>query len=266
MSSAVAQAALTFLQAMSRKEGESGLKNIVIALVAVVTAVVLLLCGIVYVLTSPFELDGELGAFQSMYSYLVAPADSATGGEALLPEELAALTQGITDPDRRAVVEAALSLVGRVPYFWGGKSGPGWNEEWNTLKLVTAPGSSTSGTYLPYGMDCSGFVHWAFWTALGRDSLIPAASNSLWYGTNPIQEAELLPGDIVYMAPPTVAVNHMGIYLGEDADGNNLYIHCSYSGGGVVLNGYSGFQYFRRPPCYGSQGGTPSETNLLSGA
>lgn len=144
MSSAVAQAALTFLQAMSRKEGESGLKNIAIALVAVVTAVVLLLCGIVYVLTSPFEFDGELGAFQSMYSYPVAPADSATGGEALLPEELAALTQGITDPDRRAVVEAALSLVGRAPYFWGGKSGPGWNEEWNTLKLVTAPGSSTS--------------------------------------------------------------------------------------------------------------------------
>ncbi|WP_417051425.1 peptidoglycan endopeptidase [Dysosmobacter welbionis] len=57
---------------------------------------------------------------------------------------------------RKELMRCALSLVGRVPYFWGGKSAPGWNEEWNTPKLVTAAGSSSTGTIRPYGLDCSG--------------------------------------------------------------------------------------------------------------
>lgn len=57
---------------------------------------------------------------------------------------------------RKELMRCALSLVGRVPYFWGGKSAPGWNSEWNTPKLVTSAGSSSTGTIRPYGLDCSG--------------------------------------------------------------------------------------------------------------
>ena len=249
MAAVLTRGALILLQELAGgKDGESGLRNVMMVLVGVAASVILVVCGLIYVLTSPVEFAGELGEFQLEYAWLVAPWDSATNGEALTEEEIAALVSGISDPDRRAVVEEALSLVGKVPYFWGGKSGPGWNEDWNTLKLVTAAGSSTSGTYQPYGMDCTGFVHWAFWTALGRDSLIPAAANSLWYGTDPITEEALLPGDIVYKDPPTVPVNHVGIYLGKGPDGKNLYVHCSFSGGGVVMNSYSGFRFWRRPP------------------
>ena len=53
---------------------------------------------------------------------------------------------------RRALVQNALSLVGKVPYFWGGKSGPGWNEEWGTPKLVTSAGSASSGQLRPYAI------------------------------------------------------------------------------------------------------------------
>ena len=61
------------------------------------------------------------------------------------------------DPERRAVVETACKLVGKVNYFWGGKSLTiGWDDAWGTLRQVTAAGSSTTGTYRPYGMDCSG--------------------------------------------------------------------------------------------------------------
>lgn len=249
MGEAVARGALIAIQGlMNRREGEGGLRNVGIAVVSSFTAVVLILCMVVYVLTSPIEFVGALGEFQLKYSHLVAPDNSLTSGEPVTEAEIAAITAGIVDPDRRALVETALSLVGRVPYFWGGKSGPGWNEEWNTLKLVTAPGSSTSGTLQPYGMDCTGFVHWVYWTALGTDSLLPAAANSLWYGSDPIDEAELMPGDIVYKDPPTVAVNHVGIYVGEGADGRHVYVHCSYGDGGVVMNSYSGFRYWRRPP------------------
>ena len=61
---------------------------------------------------------------------------------------------------RKELMRCALSLVGRVPYFWGGKSAPGWNSEWNTPKLVTSAGSSSTGTIRPYGLDCSGFTEW----------------------------------------------------------------------------------------------------------
>ena len=66
-----------------------------------------------------------------------------------LPEDLS--------PEREAVVRTACSLVGKVNYFWGGKSLVlGWDSRWGELRQVTAAGSSTTGTYRPYGLDCSG--------------------------------------------------------------------------------------------------------------
>ncbi len=74
---------------------------------------------------------------------------------ASLPEDLSA--------ERREIVKTACQLVGKVNYFWGGKSLVlGWDSRWGTTMQVTAPGSSSSGTYRPYGMDCSGYVDWVF--------------------------------------------------------------------------------------------------------
>ena len=83
-----------------------------------------------------------------------------------LPEDLS--------PEREAVVRTACSLVGKVGYFWGGKSLTlGWDFQWGELRRVTAAGSSTTGTYRPYGMDCSGFVAWVFYNAANRDYYWP---------------------------------------------------------------------------------------------
>ena len=66
------------------------------------------------------------------------------------------LPEGLS-PEREAVVRTACSLVGKVNYFWGGKSLVlGWDSRWGELRQVTAAGSSTTGTYRPYGLDCSG--------------------------------------------------------------------------------------------------------------
>ena len=60
-------------------------------------------------------------------------------------------------PERKTVVQNALTLYGKVSYFWGGKSLViGWDSRWGELRQVTAAGSSTTGTYRPYGLDCSG--------------------------------------------------------------------------------------------------------------
>ena len=145
---------------------------------------------------------------------------------------------------RKELMRCALSLVGRVPYFWGGKSPPGWNSEWNTPKLVTAAGSSSTGTIRPYGLDCSGFTEWVYQTALGV-TLYDGTWNQ-WDATHAITKEELLPGDLGFMAVPgTVPVNHVLLYAGEDADGNMLWVHCA-SGTGVVLNSPDYVTQYRR--------------------
>lgn len=170
------------------------------------------------------------------------------GGESvpLTDEELIAFVERQNcNETRKHILSTALSLVGKVPYFWGGKSDAGWNEEWNTPKVVTATGSSATGTILPYGLDCSGFTDWVFKTAMGVS--IKAGSWNQWDNSYAITEAELLPGDLGFMAVPgTVPVNHVLIYAGENEDGAHMWVHCT-SGSGVVLNSPDYVSYYRRP-------------------
>ena len=93
-------------------------------------------------------------------------------------EVLAALPADL-EHARRDTVEKALSLVGKVNYFWGGKSHAiGWDDRWGTLRKVTAAGSPSTGTYRPFGLDCSGMIDWAL-----RNTGLPSDGN--WYiGTN----------------------------------------------------------------------------------
>jgi hypothetical protein len=149
-------------------------------------------------------------------------------------------------PARTELMRTALSLVGRVPYFWGGKSAAGWNDEWNTPKLVTSAGSGSTGTLRPYGLDCSGYTDWVYKTALGK-SLSGGGTWSQWDNSTAITEAELLPGDLGFLdRPGNVAVNHVLLYAGVDLAGNKLWVHCSSGAGGVALNSPTYVKYYRR--------------------
>lgn len=162
--------------------------------------------------------------------------------DAELNAYLASLTCSGT---RKELMRVALSLVGRVPYFWGGKSGPGWNDDWNTPRLVTAAGSSSTGTIRPFGLDCSGYTEWVYQTALG-ETLYDGTWNQ-WDATYAITESELLPGDLGFMAVPgTVPVNHVLLYAGKSPDGEHLWVHCSSGAGGVALNSPDYVTQYRR--------------------
>ena len=173
---------------------------------------------------------------------------TVTGGSVppITDVELAAFLANLDcSAERMKLMEAALSLVGRVPYFWGGKSAAGWNEEWNTPKQVTAAGSSSTGTLRPFGLDCSGFTDWVYKTALGVS--VQAGSSNQWSASTAITKDQLLPGDLGFMAQPgTVAVNHVLMFAGKDARGNLMWVHCA-SGSGVILNSPSYVKYYRRP-------------------
>ena len=171
-------------------------------------------------------------------------------------ELIAFVNQQNCNATRKHILTTALSLVGKVPYFWGGKSAAGWNDEWNTPKLVTASGSSTSGTIRPYGLDCSGFTDWVYKTALGV-SLYEGTWNQ-WDNTYAITESELLPGDLGFMAEPgTVPVNHVLIYAGKGESGEQMWVHCA-SGTGVVLNSPDYVTQYRRPSNVDFEASVPS--------
>ena len=161
-----------------------------------------------------------------------------------LPEDLS--------PERRAVVETACQLVGKLNYFWGGKSLVlGWDDRWGTLRQVTAAGSPTTGTYRPYGMDCSGYVDWVFYNATGGEYIIGHGGGALaqhTYCMN-ISWEEALPGDLVFY-PDDV---HVGIVGGRDENGNLLIIHCASGANNVVITRVDGFTSVARHLLYDEQ-------------
>ena len=90
------------------------------------------------------------------------------------------------------VVEKALSLVGKVSYFWGGKSNAiNWDSRWGTTMTVTADGSDTTGTTRPFGLDCSGYVAWVYINcglpADQVDSVFGYSTTTQWKYTTPIE-------------------------------------------------------------------------------
>ena len=156
------------------------------------------------------------------------------------------------DPARKAVVETAVQLVGRVSYFWGGKSLTlGWDDRWGVPTEVTAAGSGSTGTVRPFGLDCSGFVDWSFYNAT-NGSYYPGrgggAATQHSYCTD-ISWSETKPGDLVFY-PADV---HVGIVGGRDADGNLLIVHCSGGANGVVITGAAGFTAAARPDCFANE-------------
>lgn len=147
-------------------------------------------------------------------------------------------------PERRAVVETACSLVGKVNYFWGGKSHAiGWDSRWGTLQKVTADGSSTTGTYRPYGMDCSGYVDWVFNNALGYVIGHGGGAHSQHTYCKDISWNEAQIGDLVFYPND----KHVGIVAGWDKNGNILIIHCASSYNSVVVTGRNRFITIAEP-------------------
>lgn len=159
-----------------------------------------------------------------------------------LPEDLS--------PEREAVIRTACSLVGKVNYFWGGKSLViGWDARWGELRQVTAAGNSTSGTYRPYGLDCSGFVDWVFYNQSGGSYVIGHGGGATMqhsYCTD-ISWADAQPGDLVFYPDNS----HVGIVGGRDANGELLIIHCASGYNNVVITDKEGFASVGRPQYYG---------------
>ena len=151
--------------------------------------------------------------------------------------------------ERRMVVTYALALVDKVDYFWGGKSPVlGWDDRWGELMEVTAEGSDTTGTEQPYGLDCSGFVDWAFYNASGGEYVIGQGGGAIEQHANcvDIEWDEVQPGDLLFYPED----EHVGIAAGRDWLGRLLVVHCASGTGGVAISHRTGFKTAARPVWY----------------
>ena len=110
---------------------------------------------------------------------------------------------------------------------------------------VTAPGSSSTGTYRPYGLDCSGFVDWAFYNASGGSCHLSRGGGtySQHAYSAPVPWSTALPGDLVFYPGDS----HVGIVGGRDENGDLLIIHCASGANNVVITGAGGFTSLARP-------------------
>lgn len=167
----------------------------------------------------------------------------------LSPENVAKIMENLPadlSAERRQVVLTAYQLLGKVHYFWGGKSLIiGWDSRWGMPMKVTAEGSSTTGTVRPFGLDCSGMVDWVFYNQSGGQYVIGhggGATTQHSYCT-PIAWSDAQPGDLVFYPGDS----HVGIVCGFDSNGNIMVIHCASSENNVVVTGKSGFTSIGRP-------------------
>ena len=151
--------------------------------------------------------------------------------------------------ERRMVVTYALALVDKVDYFWGGKSLVlGWDDRWGELAEVTAVGSDSTGTEQPYGLDCSGFVDWAFYNASGGRYIIGQGGGAAEQHGNcvDIEWDEVQPGDLLFYPED----EHVGIAADRDWLGRLLVVHCASSTDGVAISHRTGFETAARPMWY----------------
>ena len=154
--------------------------------------------------------------------------------------------------ERRMVVTYALALVDKVDYFWGGKSLVlGWDERWGELTEVTAEGGDSTGTEQPYGLDCSGFVDWAFYNASGGEYVIGQGGGAAEQHANcvGIEWDEVQPGDLLFYPKD----EHIGIAAGRDWLGRLLVVHCAAGTDGVAISHRTGFETAARSVWYGEE-------------
>jgi hypothetical protein len=119
--------------------------------------------------------------------------------------------------NRTKLIYYALSSVGRVPYYWGGKPASSGYES-NDFGALAAP--DEKGRTLK-GLDCSGWISWIYWSAIQKRLSSESTGGLASLGT-PIKREELQPGDIILK---TGDEGHVVMFLCWESDGDMTVIH-----------------------------------------
>ena len=141
---------------------------------------------------------------------------------------------------RKAVIKFALSSVGKIPYYWGGKASAASYEKNGFGRVIEA---DYKGRVLR-GLDCSGWVQWVYWSAIGN-RLNGASSTATLIGEGQkIKRSELQPGDIIVRVG---ADSHVVMFLQWVGNGNMIVIHENSGANNVSVSEVTAnYPYYRK--------------------
>ena len=152
---------------------------------------------------------------------------------------------------RRALIAKAASLVNKGCHY---------------SQDLRQPGSE-----VPSYLDCSAYVAWAY-TQIGQSDVDVGAYTGTFVTASyfkSISESDLIPGDIGLNNSSTKGGNdnHVGIFIGKNSDGSNVWLHCTSSGinGPQVRIGNGGFTVFYRYTNWKSYNGGDVNDSSLTG-
>lgn len=152
---------------------------------------------------------------------------------------LSSLPENISE-ERKTIIRYALSSVGKIPYYWGGKASAAGYEGNGFGRVVEA---DYKGRVLR-GLDCSGWIQWVYWSAIGN-RLNNAGSTATLIGEGQkIKRSELQPGDIVVR---TGSDSHVVMFLQWAGNGNMIVIHENSGANNVSVSEVSAnYPYYRK--------------------
>ena len=149
------------------------------------------------------------------------------------------LDDNISD-ERFKLIETALKAVGRIPYYYGGKPVRKGFVNNNFGSKVRA---DYKGRILK-GLDCSGFITWAYWTAFDKKLVESEGTNQLALEGTKIRRYELKPGDIIVRPGYD---SHVMMFYEWVEDGKMRVIHENGSVNNVSVGTFEAYYpYYRR--------------------
>ena len=142
--------------------------------------------------------------------------------------------------NRKAVVETALRSVGRIPYYYGGKTSR-FGYDGNSF------GSKIPADYKGRclkGLDCSGWVNWVYGTTFNKYIIKSEGTAKLATEGTKILRSDLLPGDIIVR--PGID-SHVMMFLDWAPNGQVTVIHENGGVNNVSIGTFDAYYpYYRR--------------------
>nr|WP_298477559.1 NlpC/P60 family protein [uncultured Oribacterium sp.] len=142
--------------------------------------------------------------------------------------------------ERKNVIHFALTTVGKVPYYYGGKAGK---------QGLTGNGFGKTIAERDYkgrnrkGLDCSGFAQWVYWTGAENPLDFASSTQELIGKGRKIKRSELKPGDLVIQPG---GESHVVLFLTWTKEGKMLAIHENATAGNVSVDEvYANYPYYR---------------------
>lgn len=143
-------------------------------------------------------------------------------------------------PNRKSVVETALRSVGRIPYYYGGKTS---RFGYETNAFGTKVPADYKGRCLK-GLDCSGWVNWVYGTTFNKYIIKSEGTAKLATEGTKITRKDLLPGDIIVR--PGID-SHAMMFLEWAPGGQMTVIHENGGVNNVSIGTFDAYYpYYRR--------------------